>query len=489
MAFKAVERAALISRENDILSVVFRLYRCSEIKTRMDSRRDLIDSIDEKGIPPEILEDLRELRLYGLLTGQESGGQGMSMTETSRLLEELSEANLSLAESVSVSNTLGVRALEKFGSDEAKAKYLPMLCSGEWTGAFCMADEAGGTDPTVNSVSATYDPYTERYLLSGTKTWVTNASTASLFTVFANVRVKNEVGSKVPQATGFLVEKSMPGVRIGEKKTAKIGMKGLDVREVVFDKVELGESHVLGTPGRGPEVITSTVIPMRMFTGAKACGALRRLIDSTTRHCMEHKAFGKPLIHSELVNWRLARSAQLLYALEAVTYMTAGLADVQLKPDVEVESCMTRLFAIRASREILQNCLRLWGSRALVRGSGLGGLARDLEALELWEGTEDILKMSVAMPGVLHAQMVMMEEWSGWQSPAKHLRQAAYMFRQWRDIQGTRMGLNHSVHPSLKDPADILEHCVHRVRNTDPLSARPGGQMPKIHPIYVCDCF
>ncbi len=444
--------------------------RCDKIRELLQEKKDLVDAIDvEEKISKDILLPLRNLGAYGLQCDKTLGGQGLSMTETMKVLEEFS-VNMSLSEAMAIPNTVGLMPIVKFGSEGAKAKYLPKLASGEWNAAFCVSEEEAGVDPQQCSCIAEVDPETSEVIVTGKKCYVSNAANSDVFVVFAQ-----DTGSRVSRehqlgyVSAVVVEKNMPGVTVVPSQENRVGLRALSVADLTFDGVRVPLENVLLGVGEGQEVFADGVLRERAFAGARTSAALRNLLSETVQHCLRRKAFGLPVSEFELVTDRLARMSAAVYALESMTYLTAGIADVQREPDLYMEANITKYFATQVARQVLDGCVALFGSRAYMAGHLSERLQRDLEALELWEGTSDIVLGMIAELALAHVHTQRHEEYSTpWKrlaarSPIQIAMRFHWLFCQKRDRFSLKDKISPDVHPSLKQPADILEYCVWRL--------------------------
>jgi alkylation response protein AidB-like acyl-CoA dehydrogenase len=361
-------------------------------------RSQLKEKSEHGGVDRAIIDSLRTLGVYGLQGDRELGGQGLTVTETMKTLEELS-ANLSLSEAVTVPNTIALAPLLRYGSAQQRDKYLQKLLSGDWIGSICVTDDGAGVDANGTDCRAVHDDKTGDYVLNGVKSWVTNGSDCNLYTVFANVLDDTDDDLRVNPLTAFLVERTTEGISV-QRGPEKTGLTELDTAIVSFDNVRVPAENVLVGPGTGGTILADCCVRERVFAGARVSAALRTLFNYTLSHAIERRTVGsKPMVEFDNVRHRLAKMAATLYALESVSYMTAGLTDASPAADVEMETCMTKAFALRASKMIVEGCTRLLGSRAFVQSHPAAGLRRDLEALDLWEGTEDMNLMTIGLMG------------------------------------------------------------------------------------------
>ena len=384
--------------------------RCSSVKNILKEKKELLDSIDSDGkVSKDLLFSLRSQGFYGLDIPEDEGGEGLSLTEKLRLIEELS-VNLSLSESIVTPATLGYKAIQLYGKDNQKSKYLPSLTSGQKIGAICITDELCGSDPTMTSVKASWDDVDNVYVLNGTKTWVANGPSADIFTVFANCITKGNITHTVdttlapqPKLTAFLVERNMAVVQIhSDKIYNKVGLKGLETCSVTFDNVLLKLEHVIGDEGQGSEILQQTLSSDRLTSAAKITASLRLLLNDTIRHACSRKQFQKRLIDFELIQQKISSSAYHLFALESSVYMTAGLGDFQLQPDITVESAAVKRYSMKIASMIVENCFSILGGSTYLEDNPHNKVANDLKAFNWWQGTDEMLAFHITTEGIHH---------------------------------------------------------------------------------------
>ena len=438
--------------------------RCQKARETFQSKRDLVDKIDqEKRVPKDLLMALRSQGFYGLNVPKEDGGQGLSMTESCRLMEELS-VDMSLSETVSSAANIGYKSIQLYGSEDFKKAHLEKFAQGIEIMALCMADSGAGSDAASSSTVAY--PEENTYVLTGKKLWVTNADSADFFTVFANVIQKDESAGIVrPYLTAFVVPKTAPGVRVlAEERHGMAGLKGVHCAPVEFDKVVLTHDQVLGIVGDGFEVLNAVLSHERLMTCARISSGLRNLLNATVRHAVSRKTYGKKLIDFELIQGRLGDAASHLYALESMVFMTAGISDNQKDIDVNLETAACKRFANKTINIVTENCLSVLGSRGYLENSPDRKFAEDLKAYQWWDSTDDILSMYIAVSGISVAGTTHHEAVREQRNPLLHPWKIIEKFKKFspKDPENFKRTLEISdfLHPSLFKEGDILEYFV-----------------------------
>ena len=318
-----------------------------------------------------------------------------------RYYEVLGES-LSLVDLLVTNESLGVRPIVMFGDEAVKRKYLSKLSTGECTVAWCLSEERCGSDPTCVHTSAVRisGDQGQQWSVSGSKTWVTSAQEAQLLLVFA----RTETSDESEGLTCFLIDKSEidpSSVTISQPRTLA-GFRGSEVCDVVFDQCILSENSVLGGVGDGLKIIQAVTNKHKYLQAFPIIKYLKKLLKETIEHCNSRTQFGQPLSEFSLVRSELGKMSAALYALESVAYMTAGLEDAALEPDIEVESVITRQLATDTAHTIITGCLKLLGSQVNLESSKYQQYLRDSEVLQHWQGSANINKCFVAISCLQH---------------------------------------------------------------------------------------
>jgi len=457
---------------NDAYEDMFK--RCTKVRDTLKEKINLVENIDsDRKVSKDLLLALRSQGFYALNVAEAEGGEGLSMTESLRLFEELS-VDLSLSENIITPVTLGYKAIQLFGSDRQKSKYLPSLISGQKIGTICISDESCGSDPTSTNVRVAHDTDDEIYIMNGTKTWVANGPSADVFTVFANLitrgnslKTRDTTLAPQPQLTAFLVERDMPGVHIhADKVDKKIGLKGLETCPVTFENVTLTTEHVIGEEGKGAEVLQQTLSSDRVVSAARITSALRIMLNETIRYASRRKQFQKRLIEFELIQEKLGSAASHLFALESAVYMTAGIADFQKELDITVESAATKRYAVKTAHLIVDHCLSIVGSSTYLEGNRYNKMANDLRAFDWWEGTDAMLAFHITVAGISHVathlQDTVTYQRNALTYPVQVLKRIYHNRLVYKDKPKLTLMFGDHVHPSLSQIADRVEYFVHR---------------------------
>ncbi len=360
-------------------------------KDRIDARR-----IDEEGtIPEAVLSGLRELGLFGMLVPSEHGGLGFTATTYCRVLETLAGICTSTAATVGAHQSIGLKAILLHGTEEQKRLWLPKLATGEMLAAFALTEPGAGSD--VQAIATVADPLPgDRWRLNGSKVWITNGGIASLFTVFAKTPDPERPGER--KLTCFLVPRETPGVSIG-KEEDKMGLRGSSTTAVFLEDVEIPDSLRVGETGRGFRVAVEVLNGGRHGLSAGCLGLGRAALFDATAHARERVQFGKPIAEFPLVAEMLANAAADLHAIESGCYWVAGRMD-EGHADVSLESAACKIFATEALWRIANDCLQVAGGSGFMREFPHERRVRDARVNLIFEGTNQILRLFLALQGL-----------------------------------------------------------------------------------------
>lgn len=305
----------------------------------VDSRK-----IDETGkIPPEVLQGLKDLGLYGQQVPQEYGGLGLNATEYARL-QEIISLDGGIAVTLAAHQTIGFKGILLYGTEEQKKKYLPRFASGEWQAAFALTEPGSGSDAGSCKLKATLSRDGKSWTLNGSKIWISNGGTADFFTVFARTADDNIDENSTHKMTAFLVERGFGGVTSG-KPEDKMGIRGSNTSEVHFDNVVVPAENVLGEVGEGFKVAVNILNSGRFSMGSAVAGGLRVGMALAAEYAVQRKQFGKPLMEFGLIKEKFARVAMQTYAMESMAYMTAGMLDGGDYENCAVEAAIVKVLS------------------------------------------------------------------------------------------------------------------------------------------------
>uniref|UniRef100_A0A452UIV8 Acyl-CoA dehydrogenase family member 9 n=1 Tax=Ursus maritimus TaxID=29073 RepID=A0A452UIV8_URSMA len=367
----------------------------------VDSQR-----IDREGrIPDETLEKLKSLGLFGMQVPEEYGGLGLSNTMYTRL-GEIIGLDASIAVTLAAHQAIGLKGIILAGNKEQKARYLPKLASGEHIAAFCLTEPSSGSDVASIKSRATLSEDKKHYILNGSKVWITNGGMANIFTVFAKTEVVDSDSSVKDKITAFIVERDFGGVTNG-KPEDKLGIRGSNTCAVHFENTRVPIENVLGEVGGGFKVAMSTLNSGRFSMGSMVAGLLKKLIEMTAAYACMRKQFNKSLSEFGLIQEKFALMAQKAYVMESMAYLTAGMLDQPGFPDCSIEAAMVKVFSSEGAWQCVSEALQVLGGSGYMRDYPYERLLRDSRILLIFEGTNEILRMYIALTGLQHAGRIL----------------------------------------------------------------------------------
>ena len=350
---------------------------------------------DREGMQPkEFIEELRQLGLFGLIIPEEHGGLGLSNAAYARVLSQTSGHDSSVSLTIGAHSSIGMKGILLFGTAEQRARYLPRLASGELIAAFCLTEPGAGSDAA--SVRTTARRQADgSWRLDGEKLWITNGGIADLYTVFAKT---DEAGGKM---SAFIVEAAWPGVAHGAHED-KMGIRASSTTTVSFTDVHVPTANLLGEVGKGFKTAMAILNSGRTGLGGGAVGGMKSLLSLSTRYALERRQFGRPIADFGLVRQKLAQMAVDCFAAESTVWMVAHYVDSGVE-EYSVEAAMSKVFASDAMTRASYEALQIAGGTGFMRDNLYEQAARDARILPIFEGTNEILRLYVAMSGLKQA--------------------------------------------------------------------------------------
>eukprot|EP00088_Acartia_fossae_P016636 TRINITY_DN1932_c0_g1_i3.p1 TRINITY_DN1932_c0_g1~~TRINITY_DN1932_c0_g1_i3.p1 ORF type:complete len:657 (-),score=102.47 TRINITY_DN1932_c0_g1_i3:97-2067(-) len=435
------------------------------INTFFKENKETIDDMEERGVVPDhLLKKIQVLEMSGLLVPKEYGGAELLNTEALRLLQELGKS-FTLAELFRMNELMCTKAIVLHGSQEQKDKYLEKIATGDMWTAYCFTEKNAGSDPNAVEAKATRCKDTNTFHIKGEKTWVANALRADLFLVFAKVWEKDYTGNYSDEVNTFLIERNTPGLSISQPYNLS-SLNGLQVCDVTLD-CTLPETALLGDPGTGLQVLKSINHDNKYFLGGAVVTRLTHLLDKTVKHALARYQFGAPLASFELIKQQIGMCASEIYALEAMLYITSGLADVGEKPDTELESAVVKEFAQRASNKCTQLCLSILGAQTNLADSEWAQFLHDNQVLQSWQGSSNINKCFIGLSGIMHLVQEKGDDMRKTMEPGLNpFKRIKYGFKLQREIKGRfpkRFKIDNHVHPRFANISYLVDEAACRL--------------------------
>ena len=351
----------------------------------------VIERDTEARFPKEQIQKMGALGFMGMMVDPAYGGGGMDTLSYVIAMEELSKIDASASVSMSVNNSLVCWGLEKYGTEEQKQTYLTKLATGEVLGAFCLSEPEAGSDATSQQTTATLEG--DYYLLNGTKNWITNGSSASIYLVIAQTDAsKGHKGISV-----FIVERGWEGFVVG-KKEDKLGIRGSDTHSLLFTDVKVPVQNRIGDEGFGFTFAMETLNGGRIGIAAQALGIASGAYELALAYSKERKAFGKPISQHQAIQFKLADMATQIEAARLLVFKAAWLKDEG--KEYAHASAMAKLYASEVAMAVTVEAVQVHGGYGYVKEYHVERLMRDAKITQIYEGTSEIQRIVISR-GVL----------------------------------------------------------------------------------------
>ena len=343
---------------------------------------------DEKEIfPAEQVKKMGEMGFLGMMVSPEYGGGGMDTVSYVLAMEEICKVDASCGVVMSVNNSLVCWGLEKYGTEEQKQKYLIPLAKGEIIGAFCLSEPEAGSDATHQRTTA--EDKGDHYLLNGTKNWITNGNSASVYIVYAQTdKEKRHHG-----INAFIVEKDMPGFVVG-KKEKKLGIRGSDTHSLMFTDVKVPKENRIGEDGFGFKLAMGVLNGGRVGIAAQALGIAAGAFELSLKYSKERKAFGVEISKHQAIAFKLSDMATAIEASRLLILQAANLKDE--KKDFTKASAMAKLFASQTAMDVTIEAIQIHGGYGYVQEYHVERMMRDAKITQIYEGTSEIQKIVIS---------------------------------------------------------------------------------------------
>jgi acyl-CoA dehydrogenase len=346
---------------------------------------------EEDHIPEEIVQQMRELGLFGLSIPEEYGGLGLGTLGECLVYEELSKTNAAFRSRIGTSNGIGSMGILFNGTEEQKQKYLPRIASGEWTSCFALSEPEAGSD--AGNIKTTAERDGDFFVLNGLKHFITNGDIADIATVIALTDKEKRTRGGI---TAFVVEKGTPGFSVGTIER-KMGLRGSHTCELIFDNCRVSVAQVIGGEpliGQGFKTAMSVLDKGRLTMGACALGSAQKLLELSTAYARDRVQFGKPIAQFQSVGNMLADMATEIYAARQMLYHAAWLRDQGKK--VIKEASMVKLFCTEMACRVAYNAVQIFGGSGYMKDFPIERFYRDLRLYTIYEGTSEIQRLVIA---------------------------------------------------------------------------------------------
>jgi alkylation response protein AidB-like acyl-CoA dehydrogenase len=347
----------------------------------------VIDRDREQRFPAEEIKQLGELGFMGMMVDPKYGGGGMDTMSYVLAMEEISKVDASASVCMSVNNSLVCWGLDKFGSEEQKQKFLVPLATGEKIGAFCLSEPEAGSDATSQRTTAI--DMGDYYLVNGTKNWITNGSSASIYIVIAQTNA--ELGHRGINA--LIIERGMEGFIVGAKED-KMGIRGSDTHTLLFNDVKVPKANRIGEDGFGFKFAMKTLSGGRIGIASQALGIASGALELSVAYSKERKAFGKEIYKHQAIAFKLADMATEIEAARLLIYRAA--ADKDAGRNFDQSSAMAKLYASKVAMEQTVEAVQIHGGYGYVKEYHVERLMRDAKITQIYEGTSEVQKIVIS---------------------------------------------------------------------------------------------
>ena len=345
------------------------------------------DIDEQEKVPPAIVKELAALGFLGVCVPEELGGAGADEVSYILASEEINRACASTGVIMQSHNSLACDPILRFGTKAQHERWLRPLARGEKLGCFALTEPASGSDAAGLQMSARRDGTS--WILNGTKNFITNGVSADVVVAFA----QTQPGSRHKGITAFIVDKPCPGLIVGRVER-KLGIKGSDTAQLVFEDVRVGDDQRLGEAGEGFRIALAALDGGRIGIAAQAVGIARACLEDSLAYAKERKAFGKPIAELQAIQWMLADMATEVDAARLLAWRAATLRDRKEKHSVE--AAIAKLFASDVAMKAARNCVQIFGGYGYLKDFPAERHYRDAKITEIYEGTSEIMKLVIA---------------------------------------------------------------------------------------------
>jgi alkylation response protein AidB-like acyl-CoA dehydrogenase len=347
----------------------------------------VLDRDETQTFPTEQVKKMGELGFMGMMVDTKYGGSGLDTISYVLAMEEIAKIDASAAVIMSVNNSLVCWGLEAYGTEEQKEKYLKPLARGEIHGAFCLSEPEAGSDATAQKTSAIKQE--DHYLINGTKNWITNGNTASIYIVIA----QSDLSKKHRGINVFIVDKDTEGVQVGPKEN-KMGIRASDTHSVMFNDAKVPIENRIGDEGFGFSFAMKCLSGGRIGIAAQALGIASGAFELSVKYANERKSFGQEIIKHQGIAFKLADMKTNIEAARLLCLKAAWLKDND--QDYVSASAEAKLFASKIAMETTTEAVQIHGGYGFVKEYHVERMMRDAKITQIYEGTSEIQKLVIA---------------------------------------------------------------------------------------------
>jgi len=406
---------------------------------------------------PEVRQGMAELGLMGLNIPEEYGGFGASTMVFSRVFGEIGATDAALAVYFGAHQSIGIKGIILFGTEDQKQRWLPRCASGELIGAFCLTEPGSGSDAQAMLSTAVPSADGKSYTLNGTKIWISNAGYAGVMTVFAKVPVVVD-GKEKQRVTAFIVDAKAPGVSLG-KIEEKMGIKASDTRTVTFENVTVPAEDRLGEVGSGFKIALEILNSGRLGLAAGSSRGTREMLKMAIEYVKQREQFGRPIGNFEMIQRKVAIAAADCYAADAGWMLCAGMVD-RGGVDFSLETAACKVYASELAWRSASDAMQMAGGIGYSKEYRYEQAVRDSRINMIFEGTNEILRALIALMGLQQPGEELKQVGKAFKNPLKNIGAiSSYVTgRAKRTITKNKFT---KVHEALADEADLVETAIH----------------------------
>jgi alkylation response protein AidB-like acyl-CoA dehydrogenase len=381
-----IEMDFILSEEHEMIRKAARDFAINECLP------GVIERDEKQQFPHEQVMKLAELGFMGMMVDPEYGGAGLDTISYVLAMEEISKVDASTSVCMSVNNSLVCWGLQEFGTEEQKMRYLKPLAQGQkdgklYIGAFLLSEPEAGSDASSQKTFA--EKKGDHYILNGTKNWITNGNSASVYLVMA----QTDASKKSKGINAFIVEKDSPGVTVGAKEN-KLGIRGSDTHSIMFQDVRVPAENLIGADGSGFSFAMKTLEGGRIGIASQALGIASGAYELAVRYSKERKAFGKTISDHQAIQFKLADMATRVEAARLLCLRAAWEKDLKL--NYAVSSSMAKVFASETAMWVTTEAIQVHGGYGYVKEYHVERLMRDAKITQIYEGTSEVQRIVIS---------------------------------------------------------------------------------------------
>jgi len=407
--------------------------------------------------PDHVRQGMAELGLMGLNIPEAYGGFGASTMVFTRVFGEIGAHDAALAVYFGAHQSIGIKGIILFGTEEQKQKWLPRCATGELVGAFCLTEPGSGSDAQAMLSTAVLSDDGKHYTLNGTKIWISNAGYAGVFTVFAKVPVMVD-GKQKNRVTAFIVDAHAPGISLG-KIEEKLGIKASDTRTVTFEHVKVPAEDLLGGVGSGFKIALEILNSGRLGLSAGSSRGTREMMKLAIAYAKEREQFGRPIGSFEMIQRKIAMAAADCYAADAGWMLCAGMVD-RGGIDFSLETAACKIYASELAFRTASEAMQIAGGIGYSKEYPYERALRDSRINMIFEGTNEILRALIALMGLQQPGEELKQVGKAFKNPLKNIGAiSSYVTGRAKRT----LSKNHfsKVHPVLAEEAELIADNIH----------------------------